>query len=191
MIGRLRGTIVARRNEGVTLAVGGVGYEIAVTPQTLSSLPSLGEQMVLHTHLHVREDAMTLYGFMDEIGRDMFRLLLATSGIGPKVAMAILGSMRVEELHRAVTGEDIDALTVVPGIGKRSAQRILLDLKPKLVDADVVSLGGESGSGRIREALEGLGYAAAEIREIIPEIPTDAPLEEQLRMALKALGRQV
>jgi Holliday junction DNA helicase RuvA len=191
MIGRLRGTIVARRNEGVTLDVGGVGYEIAVTPQMLSSLPSLGEQMVLHTHLHVREDAMTLYGFMDETGRDMFRLLLATSGIGPKVAMAILGSMRVEELHRAVTGEDIDALTVVPGIGKRSAQRILLDLKPKLVDADVVSLGGESGSGRIREALEGLGYAAAEIREIIPEIPTDAPLEEQLRMALKALGRQV
>ena len=155
MIGRLRGTIVARRNEGVTLDVGGVGYEIAVTPQTLSSLPGLGEQMVLHTHLHVREDAMTLYGFMDEVGRDMFRLLLATSGIGPKVAMAILGSMRVEELHRAVTGEDIDALTVVPGIGKRSAQRILLDLKPKLVDADVVSLGGESGSGRIREALEG------------------------------------
>ena len=191
MIGRLRGTIVARRNEGVTLEVGGVGYEIAVTPQTLSSLPGLGEQMVLHTHLHVREDAMTLYGFMDEVGRDMFRLLLATSGIGPKVAMAILASMRVEELHRAVTGEDIDALTVVPGIGKRSAQRILLDLKPKLVDADVVSLGGESGSGRIREALEGLGYAAAEIREIIPEIPTDAPLEEQLRTALKALGRQV
>ena len=191
MIGRLRGTIVARRNDGVTLEVGGVGYEIAVTPQTLSSLPGLGEQMVLHTHLHVREDAMTLYGFMDEVGRDMFRLLLATSGIGPKVAMAILGSMRVEELHRAVTGEDIDALTVVPGIGKRSAQRILLDLKPKLVDADVVSLGGESGSGRIREALEGLGYAAAEIREIIPEIPTDAPLEQQLRTALKALGRQV
>ena len=191
MIGRLRGTIVARRSEGVTLEVGGVGYEIAVTPQTLSSLPGLGEQMVLHTHLHVREDAMTLYGFMDEVGRDMFRLLLATSGIGPKVAMAILGSMRVEELHRAVTGEDIDALTVVPGIGKRSAQRILLDLKPKLVDADVVSLGGESGSGRIREALEGLGYAAAEIREIIPEIPTDAPLEQQLRTALKALGRQV
>jgi Holliday junction DNA helicase RuvA len=191
MIGRLRGTIVARRNEGVTLEVGGVGYEIAVTPQTLSSLPGLGEQMVLHTHLHVREDAMTLYGFMDEVGRDMFRLLLATSGIGPKVAMAILGSMRVEELHRAVTGEDIDALTVVPGIGKRSAQRILLDLKPKLVDADVVSLGGESGSGRIREALEGLGYAAAEIRDIIPEIPTDAPLEQQLRTALKALGRQV
>jgi Holliday junction DNA helicase RuvA len=191
MIGRLRGTIVARRNEGVTLDVGGVGYEIAVTPQTLSSLAGLGEQMVLHTHLHVREDAMTLYGFMDEVGRDMFRLLLATSGIGPKVAMAILGSMRVEELHRAVTGEDIDALTVVPGIGKRSAQRILLDLKPKLVDADVVSLGGESGSSRIREALEGLGYAAAEIREIIPEIPTDAPLEQQLRTALKALGRQV
>ena len=134
---------------------------------------------------------MTLFGFMEEAERDIFRLLLATSGIGPKVAMAILGSMRVEELHRAVTSEDVDALTVVPGIGKRSAQRILLDLKPKLVDSDVVSLGGDAGSGRLREALEGLGYAPTEIREIISEIPQDAPVEEQLRMALKALGRQV
>jgi Holliday junction DNA helicase RuvA len=134
---------------------------------------------------------MTLFGFMEEAERDIFRLLLATSGIGPKVAMAILGSMRVEELHRAVTSEDVDALTVVPGIGKRSAQRILLDLKPKLVDSDVVSLGGDSGPGRLREALEGLGYAPTEIREIISEIPQDAPVEEQLRMALKALGRQV
>ncbi len=190
MIGRLRGTIVARRTGGVTLDVAGVGYEVIVTPQTLSSVPGVGEAAVLHTHLHVREDAMTFYGFADEPGRDMFRLLLATSGIGPKVAMAILGSLRVDELHRAVIGEDIDALTVVPGIGKRSAQRLLIDLKPKLVDADYVSLGGDSGSGRVREALEGLGYAAAEIREIIPEIPEDAPLEEQLRVALRALGRQ-
>jgi Holliday junction DNA helicase RuvA len=189
MIGRLRGTFVGRRHEALILDVGGVGYEIAVTPQTLSSLPGLSEPIVLHTHLHVREDAMTLYGFLDEPSRDMFRLLLATSGIGPKVAMAILGSMRLEELHRAVSNEDVDALTVVPGIGKRSAQRILLELKPRLVDADVVSLGGDSGSGPVREALEGLGYGAAEIREVIPEIPAGLPLQEQLRMALKALGR--
>lgn len=191
MIGRLRGSVVARRSDGVTIDVGGVGYEVAVTPQALAASPGLGEPFVLHTHLHVREDAMTLYGFMEEAERDIFRLLLATSGIGPKVAMAILGSMRVEELHRAVTSEDVDALTLVPGIGKRSAQRILLDLKPKLVDSDVVSLGGDAGSGRLREALEGLGYAATEIREIMPEIPQDAPVEDQLRMALKALGRQV
>ena len=89
MIGRLRGTIVARRTDGVTLDVAGVGYEVIVTPQTLSSVPGVGEAAVLHTHLHVREDAMTLYGFADEQGRDRFRLLLATSGIGPKVAMAI------------------------------------------------------------------------------------------------------
>ncbi len=190
MIGRLRGTIVARRGEGVTIDVGGVGYEVMVTPQTLASLPALGEPVVLHTHLHVREDAMAVYGFMDESGRDMFRLLLATSGIGPKVAMAILGSMRVQELHRAVTSEDVDALTVVPGIGKRSAQRILLELKPRLVDADVESVGGDSSTGRIREALEGLGYAASEIREVVTDLPVDAPLQEQLRLALKALGRQ-
>jgi Holliday junction DNA helicase RuvA len=189
MIGRLRGTIVGRRAEVVTLDVEGVGYEITMTPQTLSEIPGLGEPLVLHTHLHVREDAMTLYGFMEESAREMFRLLLATSGIGPKVAMAILGSMRPDELSRAVTAEDVDALTIVPGIGKRSAQRILLELKPKLVDADVTSIGGNSDSGRIREALEGLGYGAAEIRDVMPEIPADGTLQEQLRVALKALGR--
>ena len=191
MIGSLRGTVVARRSDGLTLDVNGVGYEISATPLTLSSLPGLGEPFVLHTHLHVREDAMTLYGFMDEPGRDMFRLLLATSGIGPKVALAILGSMRLEELHRAVSGEDVDALTVVPGIGKRSAQRILLELKPKLADTEVSSLGGGSSTVRLREALEGLGYGPTEIREVIPEIPNDAPLPEQVRVALKALGRRM
>jgi len=191
MIGRLRGTVVGRRSEGVMLDVGGVGYEIAVTPQTLGSLPAIGDELALHTHLHVREDAMTLFGFMDEQGRDMFRLLLATSGIGPKVAMAIMGSMGVTELHRAVINEDVDALTVVPGIGKRSAQRLLLELKPKLVDADVTSVVGTTESGRVREALEGLGYGPSEIREVVAEIPPEAPLQEQLRVALKALGRQV
>ena len=182
---------MGRRSEGVMLDVGGVGYEIAVTPQTLGSLPAIGEKIAVHTHLHVREDAMTLFGFMDEQGRDMFRLLLATSGIGPKVALAIMGSMQVTELHRAVVNEDVDALTVVPGIGKRSAQRLLLELKPKLVDADVTSVVGTTESGRVREALEGLGYGPSEIREVIAEIPTEAPLQEQLRVALKALGRQV
>ena len=134
---------------------------------------------------------MTLFGFMDEQGRDMFRLLLATSGIGPKVAMAIMGSMQVAELHRAVINEDVDALTVVPGIGKRSAQRLLLELKPKLVDAEVTSVVGTTESGRVREALEGLGYGPSEIREAVAEIPPEAPLQEQLRVALKALGRQV
>ena len=191
MIGRLRGTVVGRRSEGVTLDVGGVGYEIAVTPQTLGTLPGAGDDLVLHTHLHVREDAMTLFGFSDEQGRDMFRLLLATSGIGPKVAMAILGSMQVSELHRAVINEDVEALTMVPGIGKRSAQRLLLELKPKLVDAEVTSVVGTTESGRVREALEGLGYGPAEIREVVAEIPADVPLQEQLRVALKALGRRV
>ena len=191
MIGRLRGTVVGRRSEGVMLDVGGVGYEIAVTPQTLSSLQAIGDELALYTHLHVREDAMTLFGFMDEQGRDMFRLLLATSGIGPKVAMAIMGSMQVAELHRAVINEDVDALTVVPGIGKRSAQRLLLELKPKLVDAEVTSVVGTTESGRVREALEGLGYGPSEIREAVAEIPPEAPLQEQLRVALKALGRHV
>ena len=107
------------------------------------------------------------------------------------IAMAIMGSMQVTELHRAVINEDVDALTVVPGIGKRSAQRLLLELKPKLVDADVTSVVGTTESGRVREALEGLGYGPSEIREVIAEIPAEAPLQEQLRVALKALGRQI
>lgn len=190
MIGMLRGNLVARRVEGVLLDVNGVGYEVAVTPQTLAEAPPLGDPMVIHTHLHVREDAMVLFGFMDEKSRDLFRLLLSTSGIGPKVAMAILGSLNTQELHAAVANEDVDALTVVPGIGKRSAQRIVLELKPKLVDADVTSIGGDSGAAQVREALEGLGYGSAEIREALIDLPADAPLQDQVRIALKTLGRR-
>ncbi len=191
MIGRLRGRLVVRSAGGVVLDVGGVGYEISVTPATLVGLPGVGEEAVLHTHLVVREDVLALYGFASDDQRDIFRLLLGVSGIGPKVALTILATLTPDALRRAVAAEDADALTLVPGIGKRSAQKLMLELRPKLdmPDADLPTSGG-AGPGEVRDALEGLGYRPAEISEAMRELPLDIPVEDLLRLALKQLGRQ-
>ena len=189
MIGRLRGTLAGLRATGVVLDVGGVGYEVVVAPRTVADLPSLGEEVVLHTHLVVREDAMLLHGFGSESERDLFRILLGASGIGPKVAMATLGALQVDELRRAIAAEDVDTLTLVPGIGKRGAQKMVLELKPKITAVEAESVVGASTVAQVREALEGLGYQAAEIREVMADIETDAPVGEQLRQALRSLGR--
>ncbi|MFP4073679.1 MAG: Holliday junction branch migration protein RuvA, partial [Actinomycetota bacterium] len=132
MIGRLRGVLVASRESGIVIDVAGVGYEITMTTRDLSSLPGIGEEIVVHTHTHVREDEISVYGFAVESDRELFRVLLSASGVGPKVAMALLASMTSEEIVRAITGEDPDALTVAPGVGKRGAQKLVLELGPKL-----------------------------------------------------------
>lgn len=190
MIGRLRGLLAAKHVDRVILEVGGVGYDVAVTPRALVELPGVGEEAVLHTHLYVREDLLALYGFPDEDQRDVFRMLLGVSGVGPKVALAILGTFAVDDLRRAVVTEDADALTLVPGIGKRSAQKLMLELRPKmdLPDADV--RGGGSVAAEVRDALEGLGYQAAEIREAMREAAPDLPVEDLLRTTLQELGRR-
>ncbi len=189
MIGRLRGTIVGRSVEGLLLEVGGVGYEVLVHPRGLTDLPGLGEQAVLHTHLHVREDSHSVYGFVEEGERDLFRVLIGASGVGPKVAMAMLAALRPDEVRRAVLTEDVDALTLVPGIGPRSAQRLVLELKPKIAAEEAEMVGGSTLS-QVRAALEGLGYGAAEIREVLAGLPAEDPVEEQLRAALQALGNR-
>lgn len=189
MIGRVRGTLVARTGESAVVDVGGVGYEVAMTARDLAELPTVGEEIVVHTHLHVREDVLRLYGFNSDSGRDLFRVLLTASGVGPALALAMMGAIRPDELRRAVAAQDVDALTLVPGIGKRTAQKLILELGPKLGDADVaVVTGGDLST--VREALEGLGYGAAEIREIAEHIPADVPVEDQVRAALRALGRR-
>lgn len=190
MIGRLRGTLVARRMEHVVMDVGGVGYEVAVTPRTLAALPAIGEEIVLHTHLHVREDAMTLFGFPDDSQQEWFRILLGAPGVGPKVALAILATMDTDQLIAAIAGEDVDLLTSVPGIGKRSAQKIVLELKPKVGEAGLVAIGSGSDAAQVREALEQLGYSAGEVREVMGEVDPTSPVAEQVRSALKALGRE-
>lgn len=188
MIGRLRGTIVDQGHENVVLDVGGVGYVIAVTPRTLIDLPSVGEEAVLHTHLHVRDDQLSLFGFDSTADKDLFGLLIGISGVGPKLALAILSTMTFEQLSVAVTSADVAALTAVPGIGQRSAQKLLLELKPKLdvvEDMSVVS----GPRSEVREALEGLGYGSDEIRGTLAQMPTDLPVEELLKLSLQQLGR--
>lgn len=189
MIGRLRGTLVHARGDRVIIDTDGVGYEATVTPSAMAELPGIGEEVVLHTHLHVREDDLALYGFSTERERVLFRLLIAASGIGPKLAMSMLSTLKPEEIQLAVVTEDADALTIVPGVGKRSAQKIILELRPRFTDTDAVAVGTGDRS-RVRDALEGLGYQAAEIRDVVAAVPSDLTVEEALRWALQELDRR-
>ena len=189
MIGRLRGALVGKRLDGVIVDVQGVGYELSVTARDLAELPGIGEDIVLHTHLHVREDAMVLFGFSTERGRDFFRTVLTAPGVGPKLALAMLSTLDADELHAAIVGEDVDGLTAIPGIGKRSAQKIVLELKPKFADlpAGPPTAGGPARP-QVREALETLGYTSAEIRDAMGDVDGSLTVAEQIRAALQQLG---
>lgn len=189
MIGRLRGVLVSARESVITIEVGGVGYEVAMTTRDLAVLPGIGEEIVVHTHTHVREDAISLYGFEAEPDRELYRVLLTASGVGPKVAMAMLASMTSEEIIRAITGEDPDALTVAPGVGKRGAQKIVLELGPKLAGREI-EIVGSSSLGGVRQALEGLGYSSSEINTVISELNPADTIETQVKTALQIMGRR-
>lgn len=187
MIGQLRGKVVAIEGDRIVLDVGGVGYDIHVTPKTAAAVGQPGDEATVATHLHVRDDALVLYGFSSSGDRELFKVLLGAQGVGPRVALGILGVFSADALRRVVASEDVDALTQVPGIGKRTAQRIVLDLKPRITDmeADVVTGAGS----QVRQALEQLGYSAAEIREVMTEVDSEAAVTEQIRSALRLLGR--
>lgn len=187
MIGRLRGLMVSSRETSLCLDVGGVGYEVTMTPRALAGLPGVGEEIVIHTHTHVREDDISLFGFPSESERELFRVLISASGVGPKVGMAILGSMTAEEVIRAITQEDPDALTVAPGVGKRGAQKIVLELAPRLAGREIEVI-GEGGAASVRSALEGLGYSTAEINSVIADLDPDDPISDQIKRALQRLG---
>ena len=190
MIGRLRGTFVGRSQSGVTVDVAGVGYEVITTPRTQAALPAIGEEVVIHTHLHGREDGITLYGFAAEAERDLFRVLITASGLGPKLGQAILGVLSPSEVRKAIATEDVDALVVVPGVGRRSAQKLVLELKPKLDDEEASVVSGQGWGADLRQALEGLGYSPTEIREAITEVDRELPVTEQIRAALQLLSRR-
>jgi holliday junction DNA helicase RuvA len=196
MIATLRGRVAAHHLGSVVLDVAGVGYRVHVSPGGVPG--GLGDEIVLHTHLAVREDAMTLYGFADAGARDLFETLLGVSGVGPKVALAALGTLGADGLRRAVFGEDVAALTVIPGVGKKGAQRMILELRGKLGAPDDgvpgATTNGSAGTpgarAEVREALAALGYAAAEVQAALDTLPADAEpaAEELLRQALRALG---
>jgi Holliday junction DNA helicase RuvA len=189
MIGRIRGEFVAAGADTVTVDVGGVGYEIAVTGRTFLELPGVGSEIVLHTHLHVREDQLALFGFTTADDRDLFRLLMGVSGVGPRVGLAILATMTADDLRKVVATDDAAALTAVPGIGKRSAQKLLLELRPKL-DMPDGELQASGPLGEVRTALEGLGYQSDEISSVLRDFPSDLPIEELLKRSLQALGKR-
>lgn len=190
MIGRLRGVLATVRPGVVLVDVGGVGYEVSMTASAMENLPPIGEEVVIHTHLHVREDVSNLYGFTGEADRALFRTLLTASGVGPKLAMAVLSTLSADSVRQAVSAEDVDALTLVPGIGKRSAQKLILELRPKLAGAEADLASTPGSVGEVREALERLGYQSVEIREVLAGLPVDESVERLLRMALQELGRQ-
>ena len=182
MISRLRGTAVARAGDRIVLDVGGVGYALAVTPTALRRAEGGGE-VTLETYLHVREDALQLYGFAEAAERELFEHLLAVSGVGPKVALAIVSGSPTIELRRAIALEDTARFEAIPGIGKKTAQRVVLELKEKLA-LEVVPDG--SLDLVARDALVELGYSLVEAERALASTDPEAPPEERVRQALKA-----
>jgi len=191
MIGSLRGTVLDRAIGGeVLVEVGGVGYRVAVPSGAVAALEP-GGAAFLFTHLVVREDALSLYGFPDREQRDTFEALMSATGVGPKLALAILSAHSPSALRRAVIEGDLDALTLVPGVGKRTAQRLMIELAAKLgtTAPDPAGVdGGPSARAEVRAALEGLGYGAEEIRGVLGALPLDGPVEVLLKEALKLLA---
>ncbi|HYN99837.1 MAG TPA: Holliday junction branch migration protein RuvA [Actinomycetota bacterium] len=189
MISSVRGTITELGLGAVEVDVNGVGYYVAVSSSTLRNL-RLGEKVRLLTQMVVREDSMSLYGFPDMEQRDLFRSLTSVTGVGPKLALAVQGHLKPDALRRAIASSDVDALVEVPGVGKRSAQRMILELKTQL---GIPESGLESAGSKVaevREALLGLGYAPGELAGVLDKVASeDGKVEDMVKSALKALSR--
>ena len=188
MISRLRGKAVAWDAEGLVLDVNGVGYRLFATPAAVKKADG-ADEVVLETHLHVREDAMQLFGFADGDERQLFEQLLSVSGVGPKVALAIVSGYSPGELRRAIVREDDALFQTIPGIGKKTAQRVVLELKEKIAPLAAVEaphLGAGDGHIVARDALVELGYSAAEAEQRLAEVDPDLPPAERVREALRA-----
>jgi holliday junction DNA helicase RuvA len=188
VIARLRGTPAGRTPEGLVLDVGGVGYLLAATPAVLRRAAA-GAETTVETYLHVREDALQLYGFADADERALFLQLLSVNGIGPKVALAIVSGSPVAELRRAIVREDAARFRAIPGIGKKTAERIVLELKEKLAADEGPALAAVAAGAEphlvARDALVELGYAVAEAEEALAPVDPDLPPEERVRLALR------
>lgn len=194
MIGSLRGVVLDRTPTEVLVEAGGVGYRVSVTPSVLATT-ELGAPLFLHVHTHVREDALVLYGFASRDERACFEALLGAHGVGPALALAILSALSPAALHRALLSDDVAALTTVPGVGKKTAARLLVELKARLdLDTDLAAVGaglgtvGSSAVAEVRVALVGLGYGADEVRDAVRDLPDDGPVEDLLKSALKQLA---
>jgi holliday junction DNA helicase RuvA len=202
MITSIHGTLEAARPDHAILRVGGFGIRVFAPALTLQRLNESGMEVTLHTHFHVREDGMALYGFSGEEERDAFELLIAINGVGPRVALALLSVMDARALYRAIAEDDQQRLALAPGVGKKLAARLVLELKGKLPATALVGagdgLGPASGSGPARisaevlEALVGLGFTTTEAQLALAKIPQDQgmSLEQQITYALRSFSRE-
>ena len=190
MIGRISGKLIARHPPQVMIDVHGIGYEIDVPMSTFYQLPAAGSDVTLYTHLLVREDAHLLYGFASEQERLVFRQLLKISGVGARTALSVLSGMSINDLYEAVAAQDSARLIKVPGIGRKTAERLLLELKDKLEVTVVAAAAGGAHSGDILNALQALGYNDKEASWAVRQLPAGAPVAEGIRQALKLLSKQ-
>jgi holliday junction DNA helicase RuvA len=193
VIGSLRGTVLERTLAGELLVeVAGIGYRVLCATNAIALLDP-GTDTFLYTHQHVRDDALVLFGFPTRDDRDTFEALITASGVGPKLALAILSVHSPTSLRRCLAEDDLDSLVAVPGVGKRTAQRLLVDLKARLAvpDLDLTAVPGSSGPNarsEVRDALVGLGYGNDEVREVFGQLGEDGTVEELLRDALRLLA---
>ncbi len=190
MIGKLTGTLSDKNPPQILLDCNGVGYEVHVPMSTFYNLPQLGEKLSLLTHLVVREDAQILYGFFESFEREAFRQLIKISGVGPRTALSVLSGMSVADLAQAVTLQEGGRLVKVPGIGKKTAERLLLELKGKL-GAELASSAqaGHGAQSDILQALLALGYSDKEAALALKALPQDVAVSEGIKLALKALAK--
>ena len=180
MIARLRGRVSGRAGSGLIVDVNGVGYLVNATP----SVHRLGDgEVTIEVHTVVREDALQLYGFATADERELFEMLLSVSGVGPKVALAIVSGSTPAELRRAIARDDVKRFQAIPGIGLKTAQRVVLELKAKLVGLDIG--GPDSGDLTARDALVELGWSLVDAERALAEVDPDLPVEEQVRHALR------
>ena len=190
MLGRLTGILAEKSPPQVLLDVNGVGYEVDVPMSSFYNLPGLGERITLLTHFVVREDAQLLYGFLTHDERATFRLLVKISGVGPRTALSILSGLSVADLAQAVSLQQSSRLVKVPGIGKKTAERLLLELKGKLGDAlTAPSTALRGAQGDILQALVALGYSDREAAAALKALPGDIGVSDGIKLALKALAR--
>ncbi|GAC1393369.1 MAG: Holliday junction branch migration protein RuvA [Ktedonobacteraceae bacterium] len=196
MITGIHGTLETSKVDAVILRVGGFNIRVAVPFSTLHRLTEQGMEVFLYTHFHMREDGIALYGFLDEQDRNAFEQLIAVSGVGPKVALALLSVLDAPTLYKAVADEDVQRLGLAPGVGKKLAARLILELKGKLPTLPTAGAVGATPANRIQaevlEALLGLGYSPAEAQAALAKIPQDQAmtLEQQVTFALRSFSRQ-
>jgi Holliday junction DNA helicase RuvA len=198
MIGRLQGKLIEKQAPDLLIDVQGVGYEVLVSLNTFFGVPAVGESVTLHTHFVVREDVQQLYGFGTQSERQLFRHLIKVNGVGPKMALAILSGMSANDFAICVHNNDIATLVKLPGVGKKTAERLLIEMRDKIADVDATAVGSAAGAREVKpdisqeaeSALIALGYKPTDAAKIISRVANESVSDagELIRLALKSMG---